>query len=643
MLTIKKPNVSYSYLVCLLVTLFMSVACMPPGPKAALEGETLIQKGRYQAAIRKLEAASKILNANAKVWNLLGLAYHKAGKVTQAEQAYQQALRLDHNLSVANYNLGCLLLSNGRFDDAIERLTTYRILKPDDHAGYLRLGIAQAKKGQHEDAEKSFREALAIKPGLKEAINNLGYTSYKLGSSPYRSKSYRIQKLNEAYRQFTGCASQDKSYHPAYFNILALRLLTERNPERALDACYVYTKLQPPPPKHIEVQDIISKLESSIKSSSTSSNALLAAKSQSAKNPITQTTNKPAANSKHQIDPDINTNISTNAHSQPPTIVTQTNKLEIQNSNEVTIDVNDNAPGHSVTNDVKLVSSENKGATEEKVNGNVKINPELNSLNESENKNGPRGTPLIEITKVQVDDLPSETQANGSTNDSDIQNIINKTIQPGLGNYQANPSSREHSAANNNTSDQDAPNLAAMIKPGPRANWSRLRYQYYSQSKRNELTKGDNPRARILCNQGTRYYAARYWSDAIRAYNEAVKADPSFFEAYFFKGLTAEKQGVYGVAQRAFETALLLRPDSLKARAHFAMSLEEKYPLDAAIEYEKLLAKDSLNSTAHFQVAKIYHERLDIPELAKRHYQIFLNLEPRDAQATNIRRWINNH
>src|SRR5437868_7698423 len=103
----------------LLLALVLSSACRPPGPRAVLEGKKLLEKGQYAAAIEEFREATVLMPTNALAFNYLGLALHEAGQPVDAERAYQRALALDHDLTEAHYNLGCLLLpQSNRLDQA---------------------------------------------------------------------------------------------------------------------------------------------------------------------------------------------------------------------------------------------------------------------------------------------------------------------------------------------------------------------------------------------------------------------------------------------------------------------------------------------------------------------------------------------
>ena len=66
-------------------------------------------KADYAEAVERFRLATStpLLETNAQAWNYLGLACHLAGQPTKAEQAYQKALALNHDLVEARFNLGC--------------------------------------------------------------------------------------------------------------------------------------------------------------------------------------------------------------------------------------------------------------------------------------------------------------------------------------------------------------------------------------------------------------------------------------------------------------------------------------------------------------------------------------------------------
>src|SRR5690348_5690783 len=107
MLTTKNRAQLFEIIFALLTGVFL-VGCMPAGPRALLDGDRLLQEGKYSEAITRLNEAVSTLpqdSQKARAWNRLGLAYHYTHEVAKSSQAYQQALKLDHDLVDARFNL----------------------------------------------------------------------------------------------------------------------------------------------------------------------------------------------------------------------------------------------------------------------------------------------------------------------------------------------------------------------------------------------------------------------------------------------------------------------------------------------------------------------------------------------------------
>src|SRR5258706_10210228 len=151
-----------------------ATGCVPPGPHALLKGKRLIEQGSYPAAVDELKIATSLLKTNAQAWNYLGLAYHHAGDAADAVEAYQRALKLDHDLVVAHFNLGCLLLEQNKLDAARNELTAFTLHQGNSIDGWLKLGTVHLRLQELGAAETSFKEALRLSPLNPEALNDLG-------------------------------------------------------------------------------------------------------------------------------------------------------------------------------------------------------------------------------------------------------------------------------------------------------------------------------------------------------------------------------------------------------------------------------------------------------------------------------------
>ena len=222
--------------------------CMPPGPKALLDGERLLGAGRAEEAIRRLRTAVEILPSNAQAWNHLGLAYHEAGRPAEAMQAYDRALQIDRNLTVAYFNSGCLHLEQGQPALAVDSLWAYVGLQPRVVEGWVKLGQAQLRSKKWEQAERSFLEALRLHPARVEALNGLGVAYHQR------------RKVREAWQSFTNAVSRDPSFAPAWLN---LGVIAHQNGAKlpAIEAYRQYAKLRPDRAQRMELLEVIRQLQ----------------------------------------------------------------------------------------------------------------------------------------------------------------------------------------------------------------------------------------------------------------------------------------------------------------------------------------------------------------------------------------------
>lgn len=155
----------------------------------------------------------------------LGLAHHQAGRLEQANAAYQQALHKnpDHpdalhllgmlahqvgnddfacdliNLAlhanpaspVFHCNLGTVLQSQGKLEQAIESFRRAIDIDPNNTVFHFNLGHALQKQGQLRAAAASYRQAIALNPRHIESLSNLGHTLQALGELDQAIENYR--------------------------------------------------------------------------------------------------------------------------------------------------------------------------------------------------------------------------------------------------------------------------------------------------------------------------------------------------------------------------------------------------------------------------------------------------------------------
>lgn len=116
--------------------------------------------GDWQRAWAHLTEARDRFPTSAEVWRRMGVARLAVGDQESAEQAYQQALRLDPGHAEAHYNLGNLRYQQGRIADA-QRLYREALQRNADHHGAAyNLGHLLLERGQAAAVEELCRASL---------------------------------------------------------------------------------------------------------------------------------------------------------------------------------------------------------------------------------------------------------------------------------------------------------------------------------------------------------------------------------------------------------------------------------------------------------------------------------------------------
>jgi len=152
---------------------------------------------------------------------------------------------------------------------------------------------------------------------------------------------------------------------------------------------------------------------------------------------------------------------------------------------------------------------------------------------------------------------------------------------------------------------------------------------------------GDRVAARVRLSLALQEHRRERLAAAIQSYEEAVKLDPSFTEAFQNLAVAALQAGDVKRALSAGETALVLQPQSAGARVNFALALDQAgFPMDAAVEAERAVAAKPDDVAAHLLLGNLNAQKLGRTEQARVHYMRVIELEPNHPQSIAIRRWL---
>ena len=153
-------------------------------------GGALEQVGRVQDAIEWYERAVRIRPDYAEAQFNLGTALQSTGKLKEAINHLEEALRIKPDYAQAHINLGIALGRLGRIQEAIGhfeqalRLLPGSALARSEYVVRYNLGNALMQAGRGSEAVEQYEHALRLKPDDLEAHNNLGVVLMELGRKP---------------------------------------------------------------------------------------------------------------------------------------------------------------------------------------------------------------------------------------------------------------------------------------------------------------------------------------------------------------------------------------------------------------------------------------------------------------------------
>jgi len=153
-------------------------------------GNRLLQAGKVSEAFEHYQQALRIDPDSAEAHNNLGTALAQAGKFEDAIAHFEQALRINPDDAKAHNNLGIVLAHTGRNEDAIAHFEQARRIDPDNAETYYNLGIALARTGKNEEAIARYEQALGIQPDYVDAHFSLGVALENAGREPQAIQHY---------------------------------------------------------------------------------------------------------------------------------------------------------------------------------------------------------------------------------------------------------------------------------------------------------------------------------------------------------------------------------------------------------------------------------------------------------------------
>jgi cellulose synthase operon protein C len=195
-------------------------------------GQVEIRQGKFQQAVETLQTAILNNSASGLAYFHLGNAFDRLGKLTEAENSWQNAVRLQPDLTEAQLALARLALTKGEMQVLGQASDRIIALRPASPTGYALRALSFIRQSQLVSAERDARQAIRLGPQSPEGYMEMG--NLRLAQKNYEDAAgfYR-QALDRDSNSVEGLSS------------LANALLAENKTDEALLAIQTQIAKQP--------------------------------------------------------------------------------------------------------------------------------------------------------------------------------------------------------------------------------------------------------------------------------------------------------------------------------------------------------------------------------------------------------------
>ena len=131
---------------------------------------------------------------------------------------------------------------------------------------------------------------------------------------------------------------------------------------------------------------------------------------------------------------------------------------------------------------------------------------------------------------------------------------------------------------------------------------------------------------------------------AVTHYQESIRLHSQDPRAYYNLGIIYQNRKQYDLARNSYAYALELNPGMINARYNLGLVYRDLRRIDDAVrELNRVIQDSPTNASAHLLLGEIYDAAGERIELARDHYERFLELAPEDPSAPMVRRWLIQH
>lgn len=182
--------------------------------------DIFMARRNYEAAIRLLQDAIHRHQADATIYNRLGIAEQQSNNLGSAEKAYKDAIRRDRSSARYVNNLGTVYYMRHKFKDASKQFDNAIRLDGANATYFVNLGGAEFAQKHFQPALSAYRQALRIDPNSLFPVTGNGPVVQDITGSDTPRFHYDLSRLfcsmgmlDDALHQFR------QAYEQHYRNI----------------------------------------------------------------------------------------------------------------------------------------------------------------------------------------------------------------------------------------------------------------------------------------------------------------------------------------------------------------------------------------------------------------------------------------
>lgn len=148
-------------------------------------GNIFKEKGRIYEAVNQYQEAIRLNPDYAGAYYNRGIAYTKLGQYQLAIESYNEAIRRTPDNAFYYNNRGSAYYKLGQYQHAFDDFCLATRFKPDYADAYYNRGVAYSRSDQYQLAIEDFNKAIQLTPNNADAYNNRGIVYFLQGNNEF--------------------------------------------------------------------------------------------------------------------------------------------------------------------------------------------------------------------------------------------------------------------------------------------------------------------------------------------------------------------------------------------------------------------------------------------------------------------------